>query len=352
MSGTYDTWLVVLSIGIAVVASYVALDLAARVAAAEGNRAPRYWLYGGAISMGLGIWSMHFVGMLAFRLPIPMSYDITITLLSLLIAVMVSWIALDTVSHGMLSARRLLGAGVSMGIGIAAMHYTGMAAMEMQPPIRYDPLLFAVSMLIAIAASIAALWIAFQLRSETVLTAFWKKAGSALVMGAAISGMHFTGMAAAHFAPNSICTVDPQEINNVWLAGTIAGFTFMLLLTTLFISVFDARLADRSAKLAETLRKANVDLALRTAQLTRANELMRQEGLERMEAETALRRSEERLRSAFNQSTVGIAHSELDGEMLQVNQKLCDILGYSAERLLALTFLDITLPHYRARCWG
>jgi len=100
MSGTYDTWLVVLSIGIAVVASYVALDLASRVAAAEENRAARYWLYGGAISMGLGIWSMHFVGMLAFRLPIPMSYDITITLLSLLIAVMVSWIALHTVSHG------------------------------------------------------------------------------------------------------------------------------------------------------------------------------------------------------------------------------------------------------------
>ena len=115
MSGTYYTWLVVLSIGIAVVASYVALDLASRVAAAEENRAARYWLYGGAISMGLGIWSMHFVGMLAFRLPIPMSYDITITLLSLLIAVMVSWIALHTVSHGILNARRLLGAGVSFG---------------------------------------------------------------------------------------------------------------------------------------------------------------------------------------------------------------------------------------------
>jgi diguanylate cyclase (GGDEF)-like protein/PAS domain S-box-containing protein len=194
----------------------------------------------------------------------------------------------------------------------------------------------------------AALWIAFQLRSETVLTAFWKKAGSALVMGAAISGMHFTGMAAAHFAPNSICTVDPQDINNVWLAGTIAGFTFMLLLTTLLISVFDARLGDRTAKLAETLRKSNIDLALRTAQLTRANEVMRQEGLERMEAETALRRSEERLRSAFNQSTVGIAHSELDGKLLQVNPKLCDMLGYSNEEMLALTLMDITHPDDRA----
>src|SRR6476661_7883170 len=137
LQGSYSFSLAFVSVFIATLASYLTLDLTDRIARLTALSTRRYWLYGGAISMGLGIWSMHFVGMLAFRLPIPMSYDITITLLSLLIAVMVSWIALHTVSHGILNARRLLGAGVSMGIGIAAMHYTGMAAMQMEPPIRY-----------------------------------------------------------------------------------------------------------------------------------------------------------------------------------------------------------------------
>jgi diguanylate cyclase (GGDEF)-like protein/PAS domain S-box-containing protein len=260
MTGTYDIWLVGLSILVAVIASYVALDLASRVVASQGSKAARYWLVGGAISMGTGIWSMHFIGMLAFRLPIPMSYNIPITLISLLIAALVSGFALNTVSHGALSVRRLLVAGLLMGIGIASMHYTGMAAMELDPPIRYDPLLFSASVLIAIAASVVALWIAFQLRSETILSAFWTKLGSALVMGAAVAGMHYTGMTAANFAPNTVCSVSPQDINNVWLASAIGGFTFLFLATTLLISVFDARLADHSAKLAEKLRRVNADL--------------------------------------------------------------------------------------------
>ena len=128
MTGTYDIWLVSLSIAVAVIASYVALDLAARLAASTGNKTARYWLIGGAAAMGTGIWSMHFIGMLAFRLPIPISYDIAITLLSLLIAVLVSGLALHTISRGNLSARRLAGAGLLMGTAIASMHYTGMAA--------------------------------------------------------------------------------------------------------------------------------------------------------------------------------------------------------------------------------
>src|SRR5712664_685078 len=254
MPSNYNPWLVFLSIVVATVASYVALDLASRVAATRGTRTSSYWLVGGALSMGTGIWSMHFVGMLAFQLPIAMAYDIPVTLLSLLIAVVVSGFALYTVSHGSLSLRRLLGAGVLMGIGIACMHYSGMAAMEVRPAIRYDPLLFAASVLIAIGASVAALWIAFQLRTETILSAFRKKAGAALVMGAAIAGMHYTGMAAAGFAPDTVCSVDPQDINNVWLASAIGGFTFMFLATTLMISVFDAHLASRAAKHAESLQ--------------------------------------------------------------------------------------------------
>src|SRR5688572_30257985 len=147
MAASYDFGLVALSLIVAILASYTALDLAARITASTGIAA-RLWLLGGAFSMGIGIWSMHFVGMLAFSLPIPMGYDVAITLLSLVIAVSVSWFALSSVTRSTMSGRRLLVGGVLMGFGISAMHYTGMAAMDMFPPIRYDPVLFTASVAI------------------------------------------------------------------------------------------------------------------------------------------------------------------------------------------------------------
>src|SRR5882672_2824525 len=285
MVGTYDSPLVVLSVAVAIVASYVALDLASRVVASREGRAAWYWLAGGAISMGTGIWSMHFIGMLAFHLPIPISYDVPTTLLSLLIAVLASGFALYLVGRATLTLRRLAGGGVLMGIGICSMHYTGMAAMQMAPPIRYQPLLLGLSVLIGIVASMIALWSAFEFRFETILSAFWKKAGSALVMGFAIAGMHYTGMAAAIFAPNSVCSVSPQDINNVWLAGAIGGFTFMFLATTLLVSVFDAHLANRAAKHAEHLRLLNVDLEKHATELSQTNVQLQEEVRERARSE-------------------------------------------------------------------
>jgi NO-binding membrane sensor protein with MHYT domain len=182
MIGTYDLWLVLLSVIVAINASFVALDLASRIEAAQSTAAEWYLIAGGALTMGLGIWSMHFIGMLALRLPIPMSFDVWITLASLLLAVVASAVALFVATRGTLSLTRLLGAGTLMGVGIASMHYVGMAAMRMQPPIEYSGLLFGLSIVVAIAASVATVWSAFVLRMETILTAFWKKAGSAIVM--------------------------------------------------------------------------------------------------------------------------------------------------------------------------
>src|SRR4051794_13030724 len=181
MQGTYSYWLVVLSVLVATLASYTAPDLASRITAAKG-RAAKLWLLGGAFSMGTGIWAMHFIGMLAFSLPIPMGYDIPVTLLSMVIAIVVSGFALYVVSRQTFGVRNLLVGGVLMGFGIAAMHYTGMAAMQMSPPIEYDPLLFAASIVIAIVASLAALAIAFALRTESVWMIYAKYA-AALVMG-------------------------------------------------------------------------------------------------------------------------------------------------------------------------
>ncbi len=311
MVGSYEAWLVVLSVGIACFASYVALDLAARVAAARGRlpaadslppaggvgslapsggRLAAAWLAGGALSMGIGIWSMHFIGMLAFRLPVPLAYDPGITVLSLLIAVGVSGYALHTVSRGVLGVRRLLGAGTLMGAGIAAMHYSGMAAMQMQPAVQYKPLLLVLSLLIAIGASVIALWSAFTLRAETIFTAFWRRCGGALVLGGAIAGMHYTGMAAAVFAPDAVCTAGPRVIDSAWLAGAVGGFTGLLLSITLLVSVVDERLAGRAARNAASLSAANQALEARSAELLEANALLEEQVAARQRAEEHLNR--------------------------------------------------------------
>jgi diguanylate cyclase (GGDEF)-like protein len=257
MVGSYSYWLVLLSVVVAIFASYTALDLSTRITVSTG-RSARLWLIGGAFSMGVGIWSMHFIGMLAFRLPIPMGYDVPITLLSLLIAVVVSYFALHTVTRSTVSNKNLLVGGGLMGLGIGAMHYTGMAAMQMSPPIRYDPLLFAASIAIAIVASLAALWIAFNLRANDAWM-MYAKLGSAVIMGFAITGMHYTGMAAARFAPDAVCPAGAR-LDNSWMAGTIAAFTFIILCVTLGLSLYDARVATGTARMAASLQEANEEL--------------------------------------------------------------------------------------------
>jgi diguanylate cyclase (GGDEF)-like protein len=257
MTGTYSYWQVLLSVLVATLASYTALDLATRITASKG-RSATLWLVGGAFSMGTGIWSMHFIGMLAFSLPVPMGYDVLTTLLSMVIAIVVSGFALYMVSRDTLARKNLLWGGVLMGLGIASMHYTGMAAMQTSPPIQYDPTLFAASIAIAISASLAALWIAFTLRTDSVWMIYAKYA-AAIIMGAAISGMHYTAMAAAKFAPDTICLTGAL-VDNSWMTGTIALVTFMVLSTTRVLSVFDARMASSTARMAKSLKKANADL--------------------------------------------------------------------------------------------
>jgi len=257
MIGTYNNGVVLLSFLVAVLASYTALDLASRITASKGVGAVA-WLSGGAFAMGTGIWSMHFIGMLAFALPIAMGYHVGITLLSMLIAIVVSGFALYTVSRESLGIRRLAAGGVLMGIGICSMHYTGMAAMEVNPGIRYDALLFSASVAIAIAAATAALWISFTLRSDARRRVY-ARIGGAVVMGGAIVGMHYTGMAAARFAEGTICTSAVLP-NNGWMAATLAVVTFLILCGTLSLSLLDARMESRHAQMAVSLHAANEKL--------------------------------------------------------------------------------------------
>jgi diguanylate cyclase (GGDEF)-like protein len=259
LSGTYNHTLVLVSYLVAAVASFVALGMAGRITASEG-RAARWWLVGGACAMGFGIWSMHFIGMLAFKLPIPQGYNLLITLYSLLVAVGSSAYALWLVSREELPRKRLLVGAMMLGAGIATMHYTGMAALEMEPGIDYDPLWFVLSILIAIAAAAAALWIAYALRSDFSQFRHFRIA-AALVMGVAVIGMHYTGMAAARFPLGSICGAALHGgVSQQWLASLIGISTFAILGLALVTSVLDRRLQERTQKLSESLQQANLEL--------------------------------------------------------------------------------------------
>jgi diguanylate cyclase (GGDEF)-like protein len=258
LTGSYQTVFVLLSVFVAMMASYTALNLAGRVTQTEG-RTSLGWLAGGAVAMGAGIWSMHFIGMLAFSLPIRLGYDLGITLLSLLAAIAVSAFALLMVTRKTLTRRHLLGGGILMGLGICGMHYMGMQALRMFPAIEYEPVRFAASLAIAIAASVAALWLAFTLRTGQSALAQLKRIGAAIVMGLAIISMHYTGMEAARFDMASICMAK-GGLNNDWLAALVGLAAVSLLTITLLLSVIDSRLAARTALLVRSLSHANKQL--------------------------------------------------------------------------------------------
>jgi diguanylate cyclase (GGDEF)-like protein len=248
LEATYNPLLVFLSLLVAILASYVALDMAGRINASQGRTA-RWWLVGGAGAMGVGIWSMHFIGMLAFRLPIPLGYDVRITFASLLIAVVSSAFALWLGCQKELPWSRLLGGAVLMGLGISGMHYTGMEAMQMAPGIVYDPALLVLSVLIAIACSGVALWLEYYLRRH--FSGVWLlRACAAVVMGLAIAVMHYTGMKAAQFPTGSVC-IAAEGTQIGWLALVIATFTFAVLAIALTVSILDARLEERTSALME-----------------------------------------------------------------------------------------------------
>ncbi|MBX6689518.1 EAL domain-containing protein [Pseudomonas sp. USTB-Z] len=258
LTGSYSSSLVLISLCVAILASYTALDLTGRIATAKG-RAACLWMGGGALAMGIGVWSMHFIGMLAFSLPIDLGYDLALTAFSLLIAVLSSGFALWLVSQPSLPALQLGFGALIMGAGIACMHYTGMAALRMLPGIDYDPTLFGASLLIAVGASAAALWIAFRLRRHTPYVRQIRGL-AAVVMGVAIVGMHYTGMAAANFPEGSFCGALGGGLQGDSLVYLVLITTLAVLAVALLTSVLDARLEARTAELARSLTLANQEL--------------------------------------------------------------------------------------------
>jgi two-component system sensor histidine kinase/response regulator len=290
----YDFRLVALSVLIAILAAHAALDLAGRTAAARGKL--RFaWLTGGALAMGLGIWSMHYIGMLALKLEIPILYDFPTVLLSLVAAIFGSATALFIVSRKELTAISVAAGSLVMGVAIAAMHYVGMAAMRMPAMCHYNSTVVSASILIAIVVSAAALLLTFRFRG--VQNEFNPgKISSAVVMGFAVAAMHYTGMASISFTASPLVgdVSHAVDVSSLGVAGITIVSVFVVGIVAI-TSLLDRRFSAQAVQLAS---------------------------------------SEERYRLLFERSLAGVYRSTPDGRILDCNETCARILGYESQREL------------------
>ena len=251
LAGHYNPALVGLSVLVAILASATSLDVAGRIRGAKGGLRLA-WTLAAATAMGGGIWAMHFVGMLAFSLPVAIGYDLPVTVASLALAIFVTSIAFIIVFSGEFSIAKILVGGAFMGIGVAGMHYLGMAAVRAAAIMTYQPILVAASIAIAIAASWAALWIAAK-----VTGAAWRIA-AAIVMGFAVTGMHYTGMAALCFtrAAGGVAS-NPIRVDTGTIALAVAAGAVVILILAMVSATIDRRFAElRQHEMVESQRAA------------------------------------------------------------------------------------------------
>lgn len=234
MHASHHLTLVLLSLAVAVLGSWTALDLFRRVRTHVG-RGKRVWLATAALAMGLSIWSMHFIAMLGFDPGSAVRYDPFLTLVSLALAVGATGGAFFFVAPEHARLPRVLVAGAAMGAGICLMHYTGMAALRTATSLGYDPTLVALSLVVAVVASVAALLAARRERSSG-----WR-AIAAVTLGVAIVGMHYTAMSALKLTPMTGVAHAPSGAPPFALAISVAGGTLFILVLALMASLYDQR---------------------------------------------------------------------------------------------------------------
>ncbi|HKP44975.1 MAG TPA: MHYT domain-containing protein [Pyrinomonadaceae bacterium] len=260
--GLYDPWLVALSIAIAVLGSYAALNLGERLTAARGNTA-LIWLMGGSLIQGLGIWAMHYSGMWAFHLPIPVQYHWPTALLSLLTAVVAAFVSLLVVSRERMGLPRALVSSLFMGAGISGLHYVAMDSMRLKASCHYSAPIVALSVIFAVGFSLLSLWLTFLFRAGHSRQN--RKIGGALLMGAAICLMHYTGMTAATFVQSD---VEPNLARAVTVsfvdALAMSVLTVVVLVVALLTTLID-RLHNQRALLNELFEQTPEAVALTDA---------------------------------------------------------------------------------------
>lgn len=305
MVAEYNYGLVFLSLLLAIAASYTGLSIASRIPQVE-RKVLWLWMGGGALSLGLAIWSMHFVGMLAFHINIPLSYDIPLTGLSMLYAIAATMVAMFVVRTGLRNLYTLSLATFCMGSGIAAMHYTGMDALRMLPAIIYDPYLFMLSLIIAYVASFIAMRLFFS-QVDTTSSAFRlydpKRLIASIVMGIAIAGMHYTAMEAAIFSSDAICGARGSGLDSGIMSMLTVLSVILIIFTTLLVLLLDTKYTDNKRLL----------------------------------------QSEKRFRQVLNNAPQGMLVIDQKGIIQQVNRSMLMLSGYHYSELMGKP-VEILVP--------
>ncbi|ANF84916.1 diguanylate phosphodiesterase [Pseudomonas antarctica] len=255
---SHNPFLVLLAYLVACAAGFGTLDMAERVGHVEDPTARRHWRWLGAGCLAGGIWSTHFISMLAFQAPIAIHYELIMTFASLVIALIASLFAMQTLSHAHLRFQQYLLASVWMGLGIALMHYVGMSAMRSQAQVYFEPGLFLASVAIAIGASLTALLLSCYLRNGAGVFHQLLKYAASLVLGAGILSMHFTGMAAMQMlVPSGADLALPLDNNPIQLGLSVAVITLLVIGSSVSAALADKKLQHKE----RDLRRVNALLS-------------------------------------------------------------------------------------------
>ncbi|WP_412481087.1 MHYT domain-containing protein [Azonexus sp. IMCC34839] len=230
--GEYNAFLVAVSLAVAIFSCFAALRVSDLVAELPAGMARRKWLTAGGMTMGVGIWTMHFVGMLAFKLPCAVNYSPWLTAASVVPGILACILALRLVARSHTGLRAMLLGGLLIGLGIGTMHYSGMAAMRLDGVVRYDRTLFLLSVVVAVLLAVLALWAKLRLLPRLV-DKRWQNVLAALILGGAISGMHYTAMAAAYFIRDNESSGVPSALTPTLLAATLALTTLSMVIVTM-----------------------------------------------------------------------------------------------------------------------
>ncbi|MDD4912104.1 MAG: EAL domain-containing protein [Sideroxydans sp.] len=324
--------LIVLSVLIAIVGSYTALTHAQRMRENKGRTAA-IWMVAGGSTLGVAIWSMHFIGMLAFHLPVPIGFDTRLSVLSLFPAVIAALLGFHVLREEYVKPKRILYSGILMGLGISGMHYLGMGALKMTPSISYEPRIFILSVIMAIAASWGAMFIMYR-QDWVKLSSFPRTALGAVVMGVAISSMHYTAMLGMEIPENGLCLTDALRIDPNVMAAMLTMTVLVWFGGGLLASLFDRRMARKNAQELADLEKVHRELVARTEQVSEA---MIQ----------ALRDSEDRLRMTLQNAPDAVFITEQSGRIEYINDNVIELLGYDRETLYAMTVFDLVPEHWR-----
>ena len=304
--------LIVLSVLIAMFGSFTALSHAERMRESTGRQATA-WMVAGGVTLGMAVWSMHFIGMIAFHLPVPIAYDSRLTFISVLPAIAAALLGFHLLRSPKLQLDKVVIGGFFMGLGITAMHYTGMAALKMQPAISYDPTIFTLSVVIAITAAIGALLIVYA-GEKTGLHPLIQHLLGAVIMGCAIAGMHYTAMAGAIFAPGSICSVGGLQIEPNSLALIVTSGCFLLFSGGGFANSLDRHMALDDLRLTHSQLEAH--------------------------------QKELRIAASAFEVQEGVMITDANNVILRVNKSFTKLTGYSSDDVLGKTTAILVSEHH------